>query len=221
MKRRTLFMKKIKFIALIIIIFTSCIHDNNYYKVKGRILNSCDGIPFANQEIALKQSSSLSGRGGVLNTTSTDANGYFTFTYNSSDCIDGENMEINCSGPIIEYIPTKQNIEIGTIISNPICKIIYRVKINNPYTFNDTLVCHDIAHPSIEGIRVAGPFRDTAFGLFNAYSTSTVNYKTKNESTIEGRWFVKNGTFYTSLKFVTIQVQNCNTVPDTLTMVID
>ena len=215
-------MKKIKFIALLLIIatFTSCKHDDTYYTVKGRILNSCDGVPFANQEIALKQSSSLSGRGGVLNTTSTDANGNFTFTYNISDCIDGENMRVNCSGPIIEYIPTQQNIDIGTIISNPICKIIYRVKINNPYNIGDTLSCLNFNNPS-QSLLMTGSFRDSTFGLFNVYSTNTLNYKTKNESTIEGNWFVKNGTFYTSLKRVTIQVQNCNAVPDTLTMVID
>jgi len=205
---------------LMIAAFTSCKHDEVVCTLKGRILNDCNGAPFANQEIALKQelSSGLTIEGGVLAETTTDADGNFVFTYQNEN---GEPLSINYSGPIIEGIPVSKALDIGSIIINPTCKIVYRVKVVNPYTINDTLVCHDIAHPSIQGIRVAGPLHDTTFGIFYASSMIPVNYQTKNESTIEGKWFVKRPTSQTSIKFVTIQVQNCNTVPDTLTMIID
>jgi hypothetical protein len=187
--------------------------------LKGRILNDCNGAPFANQEIALKQelSSGLTVQGGLLAETTTDADGNFVFTYQSEN---GEPLSINYSGPIIEGIPVSKTLDIGSVVINPICKIVYRVKINNSYNTGDTLSCFNFDNPG-RSIFITGPFQDTTFGLFNAYSNIPVNYQTRNESTIEGNWFVKNGSFYTSLKRVEIKVQNCNTVPDTLTMIID
>ena len=213
--------QKIQLLLLAIaLLFSSCKREEVEYTLKGRLLSNCSGTPFANQPITLKQdlTSGLSVQGGTLDETTTDSEGYFVFTYKDDN---GEPLSINQSGLIIEEIPVSKALDIGSVVINPICKIVYRIKVVNPYTINDTLVCHDIANPSIQGIRVAGPLHDTTFGIFNAYSIVPVNYQTKNESTIEGKWFVKRPTSQTIIKFVPIQVQNCNTVPDTLTMIID
>jgi len=215
-------MKRINIIAILLILvaFTSCKHDEVVCTLKGRILNDCNGAPFANQEIALKQelSSGLTIQGGILAETTTDADGNFVFTYQSEN---GESLSINYSGPIIEGIPLKKTQDLGAIIYSPSCKIVYRVKINNPYNIGDTLSCLNIENPSAP-IRIAAPLRDTIIGTIEAYSREVLQYDTKEYSTIKGGWCIRsNSTIVFIGREVTIQVQNCNTVPDTLTMVID
>jgi len=216
-------MKKINLITLLLIIatFVSCKHEDTFYTVKGRLITSCSGNPVANQEISLKQASSIFGGGGVLGTTNTDANGNFSFSYNSKDCSNNDDLRINLSGPVIENIPTNENVELGTLVCSPVCKIVYRVKINNPYTAYDTLMCLNIINPS-NPIRIAAPLNDSILGIINAFPSEPLQYNTKEFSFIKGGWGIRsNSTIISQGREVTIQVQNCNTIPDTLTMVID
>jgi len=214
--------KTILFILILAAFTSSCKREDTYYIVKGRLTTDCSGNPVANQELLLKQTPSIfGGSGGVLGSAITDANGNFAITYNSKDCAGGDDMRINLSGPIIEYIPTQQNIDIGTIVLSPICKIVYQVKINKPYTANDTLMCLNIINPA-SPIRIPAPLHDTILGIINASSMETLQYDTKDFSIIKGGWGVRsNSTIVSPGREVTIQVQNCNTVPDTLTMIID
>ena len=194
---------------LIIATFNTCKHDDTYYTVKGRILNSCNGVPFANQEIALKQSSSLSGRGGVLNTTSTDANGYFTFTYNSSDCIDGENMSINCSGPIIEYIPTQQNIEIGTFFSYGIANFTISLVTSRPFTSADTLYYTNYVYPLSNPARIKiGPFTNQVLDSIVSFSLGGPFKYGVNYSTLGVRYYVNHSNM-NHYKDVDFNIYNC------------
>ena len=215
-------MKQTKTILFILIIatFNSCKHDEVVCTLKGRILNECNGAPFANQEIALKQelSSGLTIEGGVLAETTTDADGNFVFTYQSEN---GESLSINYSGPIIEGIPLKKTQDLGTIIYSPSCKIVYRVKVNNPHTINDTLACFNLDHPDPNGIRIVGPFHDTTFGLFNVPSMKTMQYETKDFSFIKAGWDIISNNHITIDTEITIQVLNCNCTPDTLTLIVN
>lgn len=176
----------------------------------------CKGSRFANKELILKHASG----GEVLSTAKTDANGYYTFTYKDADCSGGDDLTINYLSPILLDIPTNKNVEIGTTYYNPSDSIIYRIKVNNAYAANDSMYCFNFENPS-SSILLIGPFQDTTFGLVNISQFIRSSYNTSSISTVESNWSVKNGTFYSGLKKVEMQIHYCNLVPDTLTLVIN
>lgn len=199
-----------------IILFASCTKKDTYYTVKGQILIDCKGSRLANKELTLNHASG----GEALSTARTDANGYFTFTYKDADCSGGDDLTISYLSPILQDIPTNKNVEIGTIYFNPSDSIVYRLKVNNAHAVNDSMYCFNFGDPSSD-ILLIGPFQDTTFGSYNISQFIRSSYNTSSRSTIESNWFIRNGTFYSGLKKVEMQIQYCNLVPDTLTMVID
>jgi hypothetical protein len=183
-------MKKTKIILFLLILFAfaSCKHDEVVCTLKGRILNDCNGAPFANQEIALKQelSSGLTIQGGILAETTTDADGNFVFTYQSEN---GEPLSINCSGPIIQGIPVKKTQDIGTFFSYGKANFTISLVTSRPFTNLDTLYYTNYVSPETGITRIkVGPFTNqvldsivshTLGGPFNygeSYSTMGVTY---------------------------------------------
>lgn len=147
----------------ILFFFSSCKKDKNRpYTIKGRYINSCDGSPVANEEVVISQHGSYGGMyGNSLNSvnlkTFTNSNGEFEINY-----------ETNHSAPLTlnnrcEGIPI-ENIDLGNIPLLFNSKVLYKVKINNPYTSMDTLrFSFSDNVPSVYFMN--GPFHDTIIGI--------------------------------------------------------
>ena len=209
-------MKKIFFITFILIIsiITSCKNDT-YYTIKGRLMCSCDNTPFANKDLCLSQKSTLLSHNTASGYTKTDSNGNFIIRYNQTS---GSDLELQ---PIMENIPDHCNINFGDIIISSKNTIIIKIKVNNPHTANDTLTGYIYNEPS-SVFHLSGPFHDTIMPQFVVYSPIKSYYTYKDNPEIEGRWQIySNSTIVLPRKEVTIHVLKCNSIPDTLTMVIN
>jgi hypothetical protein len=209
-------MKKIIFIAFILItsIITSC-DDDTYCTIKGRLMCCCDSTPYANQDIYLSQKPNLFNNHTASASTKTDSNGYFIIRYNHNS---GNDMNLD---PILEDVPSGANINLGDLIIISKNIIIFKIKVNNPYTVNDTLTGYVFGEPS-STFYLSGPFHDTILPQIDIYSQIKSFYTYKSNPEIRGGWQISsNSTIISPAKEVTIQVPKCHSIPDTLTMVIN
>lgn len=175
----------------------------------------CDNKPFANQDLYLSQKPSLLFHNTASGSTKTDSDGNFIIRYNQSS---GGDIELQ---PIMESIPDRCDIDFGDLIISSKNTIIFKIKVNNPYTANDTLTGYIYNEPS-SVFHLSGPFHDTILPGVEVYSSIKSYFTYKDDPEIQGGWQIySNPTYVLPRKEVTIHIPKCHSIPDTLTMVIN
>jgi hypothetical protein len=132
-------------LALIFFTFTACKKDDSTYTISGTFYKDCN-TPLANATIEFSQHASdpFSHQDPTIGTTTTDANGNFTFSYTARNSYEGSIIVFPIvSGyypsALIDNIPTNQNIQNFVSINKAKSYRVYKVSCSNPLTSNDTL----------------------------------------------------------------------------------
>jgi len=187
--------------------------------VTGRLLENCDGAPVAGQKITLYPTKMSGKPGQKFAETTTDANGYFTLSF---EWVRHRSVMVDFGDLRMEGIPTEKNINIGTVYQQRTAPSVIRVKVNNAYaSVSDILsVRYDVLGGATYTMHT--PLHDTIFPAFSPQdyeSNGTVQYSTyknaKQQQEIE--WSFTSG--FTQTK--TQEVPYCNGVPDTIVVTID
>ena len=173
-------MKKILIILTIITISFSCKKEivNGTFTIKGHLYNDCDKIAIKNYPLLLRNYYFENNypKYVTLATDTTDANGYFEFTYTNP--VAGINIYISDDGGVnpgfINNIPI-QNIDSLNVYGNPTCNVNVKLNVQKAYTSNDILEINDLTGGNKPNKKIAGPFTGSTlytvpkYALLNAY----------------------------------------------------
>jgi len=179
-------MKTYNIFILIIIsisLFTSCkdkINGSNTYTIKGQLLNNCSGEVLANTSLMINSKSQLFTQGFSAYTT-TDANGFFTFSYERNGGTD-ISIRVTSGDIFLEYIPNNSNIDLGLIYYAPTCNFVFKVVVDSAYSNTDTFLISNFNYNSPQPRpyihKIAGPFKDTI--LPPVFNYSQLQYRNYN-----------------------------------------
>lgn len=139
--------KHIITLTLVAILSLGCnkaINKGEEYTVEGRLMYNCE-TPMANTEFSFIQGSPglIEVKNPLSLTVKTDAEGYFKIVYNGKNA-NISDFKIRKSGTIMNNIPVFENIDLENVYFDvPPFNFIRRLKVNNPYTVNDTLIIPD------------------------------------------------------------------------------
>ena len=185
-------MKTHYFLLIAAVSFFSCTKDKNTYIISGKILQDCNGTPFANQQLSFFQSISstiTSTSGGELGTATTDANGNFSFSYTPAN-----NEEIKILTPsgagfgtLMGGIPKGINIEGLIIYTSPRFNMKVSINVINPHSAGDTLYILDLRNNQV--LKVASPLTSGHLYTASSIPLPAMGYR---ESAIEMRWYFKS-----------------------------
>ena len=141
----------------ILLLFSAC-DKNKTYILKGRLIYNC-GIPVSNQDLVELKTE------GEFHTTTTDSNGYFTFTYKKGSF---GVLRIN-KDKILIGIPlqTSPELDLGDVYVGGTIDLIVKLQVNNPHTENDTLLIFDLeSNDYTKQIAIPGPFTTGVIDTF-------------------------------------------------------
>lgn len=141
---------------LLLLTLQSCIQrEDNFllkeYKVKGRLVQSCDNhTPIANKLIILESENNpilfCNNRYKVVSRTYTNSDGYFDLKYDRQECIYNPKVSIEDPNghptnnyPLVTYLKGNENTNLGNVYLHPTAIYNYVIKTNTPYTTTDTL----------------------------------------------------------------------------------
>lgn len=216
---------------LMVSLFFSCNRKTKQYVLKGRLVNSCDGSPGANQALEIRQRPISSGLGGstknktrITENIVTNANGEFVLVYETNHT---RELEITIDSQRYSNIfdlPV-ENLDLGDIPYKGKSVVYCKIKVNNPYTALDTLVYSELyAYP---GIQMIGPFHDTILGLRIINDSYDLKYnrslkkleKRSSDISINANYRIKHRNAPPVITYSTITT--CNIVPDTFVVTIN
>lgn len=194
--------------SVILALFSSCKKndDGTSYSVSGTIYEDCNGQPAAGLSIELLQDVSgnvLTGQtsGGTLATTTTDANGNFSFEYNDQNpqeisIISRESGNVN---HIMSGIPWRTNLS-GLIAYRhaPTTNIQVAVNVINAHTANDTLVIAD--YTTMDVLKIPGPFQSGI--LYTAVNFPLLTMEYNGEKKYLNWYFNQNTSTHQSQEFI-------------------
>ena len=186
-------------LLFVLFLFNACIKDTKVYTIKGILSQNCNHTPIAGEALELWQQREVGNQKATLATTTTDGNGYFTFSYK----VDNDNYPLtirNAGGyTYMERIPQRQNLQNLVVYQAPTTSIKLSLNVQNAYTSSDTLYITDFRIYTTEKLKIAGPFTSgelytaPTFDLLNQYydpTTLTLGYKINN-----GSWILKDFGF--------------------------
>ena len=155
----------------------------------GKIVYNCAGDPIRNRSVKVFVAY------GDWNTdildAKTDTNGNFEWTFDKKKSIVNITLRVAGIGDILTFEDKHRNL--GTIIATPTCNVVMKIKVNNPYSLGDTLRLKDFPnHPTLKGINITAPFRDTV--LTPAYNYSELSWPDSFED--------KNTTYVSSIIYI-------------------
>jgi len=215
------------FILIIISIsfFTSCkdkINGSNTYTIKGQLLNNCSGEVLANTSLMINSKSQLFTQGFSAYTT-TDANGFFIFSYERNGGTD-ISIRVTSGDIFLEYIPNNSNIDLGLIYYAPTCNFVFKVQVNNPYLSKDSLVIYRLNNNGPGGVHFPTPltFSDTLLIVNDFYSIITPTYRDLNKVSVRiGYNLYKPDHTVDHYFYYDTLIPACNWPPDTLILTIN
>ena len=150
----------------------------------GKIVLNCAGTPMKNREIELYLDYGWDNDNRWIK-AKTDSNGNFNWSFIVKNKPYNLSIRPAGMGDILVINPSDPE-NLGTIIATPKCNVVMKVRVNNPYSLGDTLRLKDFPnHPTLKGINIAAPFRDTI--LTTAYNYSELQWP--------GTFEEKNTTF--------------------------
>lgn len=186
------------------------------YSIKGKLVNSCGNAPIKNVEV---QAIQMNSNNGFNESAISDANGDFEILVSSTEKPGYRFMNLQ------EEVPL-ETVDYGNIPLYSNSLVYYKVKVTNPHTAADTLWINDITNPG-KYFRMIGPFHDTLIGTKDvtcinvlAYSARTRQINNTNTSNTVTAWYKINRTNFYATKAVAVQAAICNTIPDSLTLIV-
>lgn len=186
------------------------------YTVKGKLVNGCDNSPVKNVSV---QAIQMNTNNGFNESAVSDANGDFELLISTTDKPNYRFMNLQ------EEVPL-ETVDYGNIPLYSNSLVYYRVKINNPHSAADTLWIADVTRPG-KYFRMLGPFHDTVIGAQNvtcinvlAYSARSKQINYINTSNTVTAWYKINRSNFYSTKAVFVQAGICNSVADSLTLIV-
>lgn len=195
----------------------SCKPKTVDYTIKGRLVNSCDNSPIKNLKVQARQADVQNGFNEYV---TSDSNGDFELLVSTSEKSNYQLLNLQ------EKVPL-ETVDYGDIPLYSYSTIYYRVKINAPHTASDTLWIVNPTNTS-QYYQMYGPFHDTVIGLQTItginkliYSARTKKISPSNTTNDAIAWYKINRTSYQTSKRVWITPEICNTVADTLTLIVD
>lgn len=156
-------MKRLMYLLLLGLVFTSCHKEQKKYTVEGRLMSAC-GVAASLKSMWLGQEEiTLTSVGGKLVDFTCDENGYFSVSYVPES---GGTLYLVVAGSakVLIDIPCKENINLGEVYYNPpAVNFLVRLQANNAYTSADTLYYYDWNYPQNGATswikKVPGPFQ--------------------------------------------------------------
>lgn len=159
------------------------------YEISGHLYEDCFMQPMTNKEIELYQALKInwdnSTKGGVLATTTTDADGYFKFVF--KDKGGGvESIQYQAGfgyNEIYESIPNRTSFENLVIFNNPTTNIQVCLNVISSHSSGDTLNITDFR--TNQWMRIPGPFSSgslytktnyTLLGMYHGFETLFVRW---------------------------------------------
>lgn len=206
--------------AISLIFLNSCKKESSKtFSISGRMLEDCSQQPYANKEISFFQriGADWVGQtsGGELGTTMTDANGNFTFKYKPQNSNDIRIQEAAGFGfnPIIENIPSGENVKNLNFFRNPRYKLQVILNVTNPRQTGDTLFITD--YSGIYYLKYPCPLSS---GVLYTNTNATKSPSQLNNNQLSLTWYFKNES---SVKYRrTVAIDNfC--IPDTMRVSVD
>ena len=172
--------------------FTACKKDNSTYTISGTFYLDCN-TPLKNATLEIFQHPSYPlYHGGTIGTTTTDANGHFTFSYTAQSDASSElgilsNLGGCSPGKILDNMPVNQNIVEFKSYYAAKSTLIRKVSVTSSSTVNDTLFLSGLTNFYV-GPFINGMIIDSVSGNMD-YST---DYKNLNSPFIteEFSWAV-------------------------------
>jgi hypothetical protein len=179
-------------------------------------VNGCDNSPIKHVVV---QAIQMNSNNGFNESAISDANGDFELLVSSAEKPGYRFMNLQ------EEVPL-ETVDYGNIPLYSNSLVYYRVKVTNPHTAADTLWIADISNPG-KYFRMLGPFHDTLIGARGvtcvnvlAYSARTRQINATNTSNTVSAWYKINRTDYYSSRTVSVQAGICNSVADSLTLIV-
>lgn len=186
------------------------------YSIKGKLVNSCGNSPIKNVQV---QAIQMNSNNGFNESAVSDANGDFEVLVSSTEKPNYRFMNLQ------EEVPL-ETVDYGNIPLYSNSLVYYKVKVTNPYSAADTLWIADITSPG-KYFRMLGPFHDTLIGAQQVTSINTLAYSARskqinNTNTFNtvSAWYKINRTNFYSTKAVFVQAGICNSVADSLTLIV-
>lgn len=194
----------------------SCKPKTVNYVITGKLVNGCDDSPLKDVRV---QAIQMNTNDGFNVSATSDDYGDFELLIAASEKTNYRFMNLQEEVPLeaVDYghIPLYSNSEIH-----------YRISISNPHTAADTLWIADIARPG-KFLRMKGPFHDTLIGNIPVTCVNTLAYNARtkrinptNTTNTVTAWYKINNVSYAATRSVSVEAGICNTVPDTLTLVV-
>ncbi len=225
-----LFFRNIKFfhqLALFLLIFLSACQKQNkeptVYKVSGRLIQNCTNpMPIANQEIRMYSESTFSIIPKIDKVTTTDENGNFSFGYTKVNGVNSSTTLV--IDHVLRDLPALQCLDLGDIPLEHSASAQLKIKVENTYSSDDTLFVLDqfTNNPLNYKMIMAGPFSDTLFASQTTSSLVELFYQEgKFFTNIAGSMYIQSNGVQVKTFYKKESVENCNTAPYVLEVVID
>lgn len=175
---------------------SACRKLGREYTISGRVLQDCGGQPYANKTLSFWQqvgTNLFSTSGGELGTTTTDANGNFTFNYNAKNSGD-----IRIQTPagfgystLMSAVPSKKNLNDISIVQDATYNLQLSLNVLNPRSASDTLLINSsnfrqpikVPCPLKSGVISNAPYPVMEFGYGKSSQTIIWNFKTNSYTT--------------------------------------
>jgi hypothetical protein len=181
---------------LILIGNSSCKKEaDQSFSISGRVLEDCNMQPYANKEIFFFQRVSanwaLQTSGGELGSTTTDANGNFKFNYKPQNDNDIRIQAAAALGfnPLIENIPSTQDVGDLNFYRNPRYKLQVSLNISNPRSVGDTLFITD--YSGIYYLKFPCPLTN---GVLYTTASAIISPVQLKNNKLSLTWFFKNSS---------------------------
>src|SRR5690606_1770224 len=133
-------MKKIIFIPLLLMLFSTCRVFSPTYVLEGYLYHDCDKTAVWKGNLELWSIKGF-GKTELLSTAITGEDGKFRFEYKGFG--GAENMCImpgdGLSGSIIEYLPQNQDVNIGPVYLKETGELKILLEVSQSYSEQDTL----------------------------------------------------------------------------------
>lgn len=147
-------MKNFFYFLFIAVLLISCEKKGT---ITGTLVDAC-GAPISNQRVRLLENVP-NGEGKTVESVLTDVNGYFAIPYKSKrssfalQSFSGNEVKV-----ILKDIPAKKHIDFDKINSFVIYNLYIKLKVNNPYTSNDTIKINIYGGTQPVYMKINGPF---------------------------------------------------------------
>lgn len=192
--------------AIACILLWSC-KDHTGYIISGTLMQDCNGTPITNMPLELWQGDGA--QKATVAKTTTDANGYFRFEYNSIDV--GSNVSIKTGNGLgwytyMENIPPSKHYSDVLVFQKAKANVRVMLSVLKSYTNLDTLYVNDMR--TFTTMKIPGPFTSGELYTVNNFPILVMGYP-GTKMTVAWKLNAQNNTQYAPY---TITDYSCNAI---------